>query len=66
MNMIVGSSHQDREKLYQFGIAKLGKTSQENLKILENHLFRLKVNEDYVINSYQEVEELVQFIINNE
>ena len=60
------NSNQDREALYQFGIAKLGTVSLENIKILENHLFRLKLNEDYVINSYQEVEELVQFITNNE
>ncbi|MBN2595804.1 MAG: hypothetical protein JXR82_03360 [Marinifilaceae bacterium] len=64
--MIVDSRRQDREELYQFGITKLGNTSQENIKILENHLFHLKLNEDYVINSYKEVEELVQFINSNE
>ncbi|MDM8160503.1 hypothetical protein QUH73_11815 [Labilibaculum sp. K2S] len=63
--MIVDSRHQDRDKLYQFGITKLGKTSRENIKILENHLFHLKMNEDYVINSYKEVEELVQFLNGN-
>jgi len=63
--MIAGNNKQDRETLYQFGIARLGTASQENIKILENHLFRLKMNDDYVINSYSEVEELVQFLNNN-
>lgn len=58
-------NYQDREKLYQFGLHKLGTTSQENISILKNHLFRLKVNNDYVINSFSEVEELVQFLNNN-
>lgn len=64
--MMLAASYQYRVKLYQFGIIKLGNASQENSKVLENHLFHLKMNEDYVINSYKEVEELVQFINNNE
>ncbi|PKQ65464.1 hypothetical protein BZG02_00200 [Labilibaculum filiforme] len=63
--MKVAKSHQDRERLYRFGIGKLGNTSPENIKMLENHLFHLKMNEDYVINSFEEVSELVQFLNNN-
>lgn len=63
--MIALNTKQDRETLFKFGIAKLSNASQENIRILENHLFRLKMNEDYVINSYLEVEELVQFLNNN-
>lgn len=62
---MVAIKYQDREKLYQFGLNKLGTTSQENIVVLRNHLFRLKVNDDYVINSFSEVEELVQFLIEN-
>ena len=57
---------EDRENLYQFGLTKLVKPSQENIKILVNHLFRLKVNDDYVINSCHEVEDLVEYINSNE
>ncbi len=64
--MIVKSSNQERDTLFQFGLSKLGNASRENIKVLENHLFRLKVNEDYVINSYKEVEDLVQFLNHNE
>jgi hypothetical protein len=64
--MIVLNTKQDREALFQFGIAKLGIASKENSKVLENHLFRLKVNEEFVINSYKEVEELVQYLNDNE
>ncbi len=60
------NSKQDREAMFKFGLAKLNLASQENSKVLENHLFRLKVNEDYVINSYIEVEDLVQFLNDNE
>jgi hypothetical protein len=64
--MIALNTKQDRETLFQFGIAKLGIASLENIKVLENHLFRLKVNEEFVINSYKEVEELVQYLNDNE
>lgn len=64
--MIAKNSRQDRNSLFQFGLAKLGNSSQENIKILENHLFRLKVNEEFIINSYREVEELVQYLNENE
>lgn len=64
--MIALNTKQDRETLFQFGIAKLGVVSRENINVLENHLFRLKVNDDFVINSYNEVEELVQYLNDNE
>jgi hypothetical protein len=64
--MIALNTKQDREILFKFGLAKLGIASQENIKVLENHLFRLKVNEEFVINSYKEVEELVQYLNDNE
>jgi hypothetical protein len=62
---MIAINYQDRQKLYQFGLNKLGVTSQENIVVLKNHLFRLKVNDDYVINSFSEVEELVEFLNNN-
>lgn len=51
-----------REELFQFALDQLRNSSSENVSFLKNHLFRLKVNEDYVINSLQEVDELVQFL----
>ncbi|MBL4559448.1 MAG: hypothetical protein JKX79_00545 [Labilibaculum sp.] len=48
--------------MFKFGIAKLGIASQENSNVLEKHLFRLKVNEEFVINSYKEVEDLLQYL----
>lgn len=54
----------DRESLYQYGVAKLMNPSGENKNILINHLFRLKVNEDYVINTCDEVDELIQYLNN--
>lgn len=47
-------------------IAKLRIASQENSKVLENHLFRLKGKEKFVINSRKEVADLVQYLTNNE
>jgi len=63
--MLANNNNKERESLYQFGLAKLCVASQENISMLVNHLFRLKVNDDYVINSDWEVEELVDYINDN-
>ena len=55
-----------REDLFQFALKKLNHSSFENCKVIETHLFRLKVNEDYVINSLRDVEELVTFLNHHE
>ena len=55
-----------REDLFQFALKKLNHSSFENCKIIETHLFRLKVNEDYVLNSLKDVEELVNFLNQHE
>lgn len=60
--MIALNTKQDRETVFKFGIAKLGIATQENSKVVEKHLFRLKVNEEFVINSYKEVEDLLQYL----
>ena len=52
----------NREDLFKFALQKLNNSSSENINVLENHLFRLKVNEDYVIDSLQDVDDLVQFL----
>ncbi len=51
-----------REDLFKFALQKLNNSSSENINVLENHLFRLKVSEDYVIDSFQDVDDLVQFL----
>ncbi|WP_127343992.1 hypothetical protein [Ancylomarina longa] len=56
----------DREFLYQYGLVKLVVLSDENIKILKNHLFHLKLNQDFIINTYNDVDELVSFINRNE
>ncbi|WP_209319734.1 hypothetical protein [Ancylomarina longa] len=64
MNLI--KSSKKREGLYQIALSKLRTHSKENINIIIKHLFHLKVNEDFVINSSKEVEELVEYINDNE
>lgn len=54
-----------RELLYQIAFKKLSNPNFRNLQVIKHHLFRLKVNDDFVINSKQEIEDLVVFINNN-
>ena len=51
-----------RNNLYQFALSKLIEQTNDNLRLLENHLYRLKVNQDYVITTENEIEELVEYI----
>lgn len=52
----------ERKSWYQMALKKLNMPSKENLNIIITHLFHLKVNEDFVINSFCELEELVSYI----
>lgn len=56
----------EREGLFQIALSKLEIASKENLNIIISHLFHLKVNDDFVINSPREVEELVTYINKHE
>ena len=51
-----------RNNLYQFALSKLIEQTNDNLRLLENHLYKLKVNQDYVITTENEIEELVEYI----
>jgi len=51
-----------RNALYQFALSKLNDQTNENLRLLENHLFRLKVNQDFVFTTEKEIEDLVDYI----
>ena len=55
-----------RNNLYQFALSKLIEQTNDNLRLLENHLYRLKVNQDYVITTENEIEELVEYINQHE
>jgi hypothetical protein len=55
-----------RDALFQLALSKLYNCSDENVNILVNHLFHLKVNDDFVINSERQVEDLVAYINENE
>jgi hypothetical protein len=52
----------DRDTLYNEAIKKLDHPSENNLQIIKTHLFRLKVNNEYVINTKEQVDDLVTFI----
>ena len=52
----------DRDSLYNEAIKNLENPSKTNLQIIRTHLFRLKVNDDYVINTKKEIDDLVSFI----
>lgn len=52
----------ERESWYQMALERLNIPSTENLNIIVTHLFHLKVNKDFVINSFNELEELVSYI----
>ncbi|MPQ46060.1 hypothetical protein GCQ56_03475 [Marinifilum sp. N1E240] len=56
------SEKDQRNNLYQFALSKLIEQTNDNLRLLENHLYRLKVNQDYVITTENEIEELVEYI----
>jgi|GEM_PF-1889058 hypothetical protein len=55
-----------RNNLYQFALSKLIEQTNDNLRLLENHLYKLKVNQDYVITTENEIEELVEYINQHE
>ena len=64
--MQANQTHAKRKALYQYGLSKLEMPSDMNLSILRNHLFLLKMNTDYVINSKQEVDDLITFLNDSE
>ncbi|PXX99157.1 hypothetical protein DF185_14870 [Marinifilum breve] len=53
---------EDRDLLYKEAIKSLENPSKSNRQIIETHLFRLKVNNDYVINTKEQINDLVTFI----
>ncbi|WP_421918444.1 hypothetical protein [Marinifilum sp.] len=55
----------DRNALYSEAIKILDYPSKNNIQILKTHLFLLKVNDDYVINSSEPIDDLVSFINGN-
>jgi hypothetical protein len=58
-------SSDERERLLNFGLSKLKRPTYMNTRILINHLFHLKLNEDFVINTIDQVESLVEYINSN-
>ena len=54
-----------RKAMYAYAYSKLKCPSVENKQILRSHLFHLKVNSDYVINSKYELDALLKFINKN-
>lgn len=60
--MRLKKSKKERESLYQLALSELNTLSKENINIINTHLFHLKVNEDFVINSLNDVEELVSYV----
>jgi hypothetical protein len=52
----------DRDMLYNEAIKKLENPSEINIQIIKTHLYLLKVNDDYVINTKEQINELVSFI----
>ena len=55
----------DRDLLYNEALKNLENPSKDNVQIIKTHLFRLKVNDEYVINSKEQVDDLVSFINSN-
>lgn len=52
----------DRDLLYEEAIRSLKNPSKTNMQIIKTHLFCLKVNNDYVINTKEQINDLVTFI----
>lgn len=52
----------DRDSLYKDAIKNLINPSRANLQIIKTHLFYLKVNNDYVINTKEQIDDLITFI----
>ncbi|WP_282014469.1 hypothetical protein [Marinifilum flexuosum] len=52
----------DRDVLYKEAIKDLENPSKNNMQIIKTHLFCLKVNNDYVINTKEQINDLVSFI----
>ncbi|NOU59410.1 hypothetical protein [Marinifilum caeruleilacunae] len=52
----------DRDSLYNEAVKSLDNPSKNNVHIIKTHLFRLKVNNEYVINTKEQLDDLVTFI----
>jgi hypothetical protein len=53
---------EDRDLLYKEAIKSLENPSKTNMQIIKTHLFCLKVNDDYVINTREQINDLVTYI----
>lgn len=56
---------EDRVILYDVAIKCLAKVSQANIHLVKIHVFKLKVNDEFVITSKEQIKDLVSFINRN-
>ncbi|TKG91915.1 hypothetical protein EYV94_20080 [Puteibacter caeruleilacunae] len=56
----------ERNSLFSFAVSKLEAPTMANKKMLSYHIFNLKMNDDFVVKSEQEVEELIEYINNHQ
>jgi len=52
----------DRNSLYNEAIKCLENPSQTNIQIIKHHIFKLKINDEFIIKTQEQINDLVAFI----